>query len=173
MWKGSWRDKRGSEEKRERPWAVKAKGIETIARICSRGEKLGKASYLGLTLSFMGLIFYFSHEPRPFNLQLPGGWDKILHTLEYSILGYLLAKTLRSFEVRKIALLGWMIGSLYGLSDEIHQYFVPGREASVMDLFFDSIGTLIGTIIALNLRKIEKYRKDTAITIPDHSGGVR
>jgi VanZ family protein len=167
------RDKRGSQEKRERAWAVKAKGIETIARICSRRAKLGKASYLGLTLSFMGLIFYFSHEPRPLGLQFPGGWDKVLHTLEYSILGYLLAKTLRFFEVRKIALLGWMIGSLYGLSDEIHQYFVPGREASVMDLFFDSIGTLIGTIIALNLRKIEKYRKDTAITIPDHSGGVR
>mgnify|MGYP001054298827 CR=1 FL=1 len=121
--------------------------------------KLGKLSYLGLTLTFMGLVFYLSDQPRPLGLSLPGGWDKILHSIEYAILGYLLARTLTFFGTRNVVLLSLIIGSLYGLGDEIHQHFVPGREASGVDLFFDSIGTFLGAIIGVHWRPSRKFDK--------------
>jgi VanZ family protein len=35
-----------------------------------------------------------------------------------------------------------ILGTLYGLGDEWHQAFVPGREASLWDALFDSLGVL-------------------------------
>ena len=37
--------------------------------------------------------------------------------------------------------------ALYGLSDEIHQLFVVGRNFDVLDLFVDTIGGLSGCLI--------------------------
>ena len=39
------------------------------------------------------------------------------------------------------------IGILFGISDELHQSFVPGRHYSLMDVIFDSLGVLFGTSI--------------------------
>ena len=37
-------------------------------------------------------------------------------------------------------------GCLYGITDELHQLFVPGREASVIDVAVDTLGSLLGGI---------------------------
>jgi len=36
---------------------------------------------------------------------------------------------------------------LYGISDEIHQYFVPFRYSSVMDVVADGLGASLGISI--------------------------
>ncbi|RKY37816.1 MAG: VanZ family protein, partial [Candidatus Omnitrophota bacterium] len=36
---------------------------------------------------------------------------------------------------------------LYAISDEIHQTFIPGRNASVKDVVADCVGILIGLYI--------------------------
>ena len=33
---------------------------------------------------------------------------------------------------------------LYAISDEVHQYFVPGRFATLTDLIFDTLGIILG-----------------------------
>ncbi|MEM3043787.1 MAG: VanZ family protein, partial [Thermoplasmata archaeon] len=38
---------------------------------------------------------------------------------------------------------------LYAISDEVHQYFVPMREASVIDVLIDTAGGLIGVAAVL------------------------
>jgi VanZ family protein len=38
------------------------------------------------------------------------------------------------------------IASVYGLSDEYHQSFVPNREADVLDLAADAFGALVGAV---------------------------
>jgi len=44
--------------------------------------------------------------------------------------------------------LAWLLTVLYAASDELHQSFVPGRNASLVDvLVFDAIGALIGLVI--------------------------
>lgn len=78
-------------------------------------------------------------------------WDKLLHLLEYSLLGILLARALalsfkyRSFE--HLVFMAFVFGSLYALSDEWHQSFVPLRDASLYDWMADSIGNLLGAYV--------------------------
>jgi VanZ family protein len=43
-------------------------------------------------------------------------------------------------------------GSLYGVSDEIHQAFVPGRSSDVLDWMADTAGTLVALYLFRRLR---------------------
>ena len=74
--------------------------------------------------------------------------DWIVHTVEYGILGLLLARALsNSFPAGRRAPL-WaaalVIGALYAASDEWHQRSVPTRDASVYDACADTVGTALG-----------------------------
>jgi VanZ family protein len=72
--------------------------------------------------------------------------------IEYAIFGFLLYLTLKnspypSFSVHAM-LFAIAIGVLYGMSDEFHQLFVPGRSANIPDLVADALGvTLAQTFI--------------------------
>ena len=44
-------------------------------------------------------------------------------------------------------ILSVLLSSLYGMSDEIHQYFVPYRDADLMDVLADMLGGLMGVYI--------------------------
>jgi VanZ family protein len=41
-------------------------------------------------------------------------------------------------------MLSILSSSLYGMSDEVHQYFVPQRNADIMDFFADVMGSICG-----------------------------
>jgi VanZ family protein len=45
-----------------------------------------------------------------------------------------------------------IIAVLYGASDEIHQYFVPGRVCDIFDLVADSIGGFIGAFFTKKIK---------------------
>jgi VanZ family protein len=51
------------------------------------------------------------------------------------------------YPLRTYGILG-LIGVLYGLSDEIHQSFVPNRTFAISDLLADSSGVLIALLAA-------------------------
>jgi VanZ family protein len=74
-----------------------------------------------------------------------GGWDlvlrKIAHAAEYAILGALLARATGR------AGLAFAIGTLYAVSDEIHQSFVPGRMGSPLDVAIDAVVVGIGVAL--------------------------
>ena len=76
---------------------------------------------------------------------LPGGMsDKEAHSLLYSGLGALVVRALARggwVGVRPFALAGAVaVAVLYGLTDEFHQLYVPGREFDLHDLAADGIG---------------------------------
>lgn len=96
------------------------------------------------TISYMALIFYFSSLSRPIKYELPYGVDKVIHFIEYAVLGFLTAYSLKNSGVRRYILFGWALASIYGITDEIHQFFVPMREASVFDVFANSLGSFVG-----------------------------
>ena len=56
-------------------------------------------------------------------------------------------------------LFAMIIGTLYGVSDEFHQSFVPGRTASIWDLAADSIGVAIAqTVIFIKDKLCIRYK---------------
>jgi len=103
---------------------------------------------------YAGAIFYLSAQSHP-DEQLPAFLledisDKVLHAVEYAVLGGLCYRALRwgaSGQVASHALL-FAIGmaSLYGMTDEVHQLFVPFRESSWQDWLADTIGAAIGAL---------------------------
>ena len=43
------------------------------------------------------------------------------------------------------------VGLLYAISDETHQYFIPGRQASPIDVGIDTCGVITGILIVLGI----------------------
>jgi len=103
-----------------------------------------------ITIGYAGLIFYMSSRTWE-GVPLFTGADKIIHLFIYAVLGGLLVWSLRATSLRGrhvILPLAIVMGSLYGLSDEIHQSFVPGRDASFFDFVSDTIGSALGAYFA-------------------------
>jgi VanZ family protein len=77
--------------------------------------------------------------------------DKLLHFLAYFILGILFFRTYRTLPIKisHNALIFISISSsiLYGISDEIHQYFIPWRQADLMDGIADALGSISGVLL--------------------------
>ena len=76
----------------------------------------------------------------------PGGLtDKHEHFFFYGILAALALRALAKGEwrgVRLVTVIGAiLISSLYGVSDEFHQRFVPGRTYEVLDMVADAVGS--------------------------------
>jgi VanZ family protein len=71
---------------------------------------------------------------------------------EYAILGFLLSGALagkQSEKYRWKAVGTFAVAVLYAASDEIHQYFVPGRACRLYDVGFDAAGALIGILFGM------------------------
>ena len=103
---------------------------------------------------YAGTIFYLSSQSHP-EEQLPlflleEVSDKVLHAVEYAGLGAFVYRAFRwgvSGQVASRALLFAIVtASLYGMTDEAHQFFVPFRESSWQDWLADTIGAAIGAL---------------------------
>ena len=94
---------------------------------------------LALIIEFIGR--YISH-----NLL-----RKIAHFCEFAALGFFVSGAIRfTFDKTKIYY-PLPVCVLYSVSDEIHQYFVPGRACRLFDVFVDSCGSLTGILVFLLL----------------------
>src|SRR5205823_4548415 len=86
-------------------------------------------------LLYMAVIFYLSSQPAPLPALTGHVWDKALHFTEYTVLCALLCRALHGegLATLRVALLGLLLTSAYGASDEVHQSFVPERNADIRD----------------------------------------
>ncbi|MBR2532140.1 MAG: VanZ family protein [Lachnospiraceae bacterium] len=85
---------------------------------------------------------------------------KCAHFTEYLCLGVSLSWTVKDLAVRpgrvSFALSPWIIGTVYAVTDELHQAFVPGRSCELRDVVIDSVGVAAGVLI---LSIVKKGRK--------------
>jgi len=104
---------------------------------------------IGLVV-YCAFIFYLSSLPGNSIPKLPVS-DKLIHFFLYLGLGLLFTYVLYGLKFFtsqvKIAIITFAFIALYGLSDEIHQLFVVGRDFDVLDLFVDIIGGFSGCLI--------------------------
>ena len=92
------------------------------------------------------LIFIQSSYPSPIHAPDLPHTDKLVHFLGYGLLGILFFRafgTLR-FNSGVVTRLSIVSSTIYGLSDEIHQYYVPFRSADITDLLADALGSFCG-----------------------------
>jgi VanZ family protein len=100
----------------------------------------------------MGIIFYLSHLPGNF-IRLPPaiGVDKLLHFTAYGILAasflYGLQTVTRQSRRALTVIIVVLFCALFGVSDEFHQAFVPGRSVSGWDVAADTCGALFAVTI--------------------------
>lgn len=78
---------------------------------------------------------------------------KAAHFTEYFLLGICLMLHLdaigRKTAVKLPWLIAWGIGTLYALTDELHQGFVGGRHPAILDVTIDSCGVIAGVVLLL------------------------
>jgi len=96
------------------------------------------------------IIFIQSSYPSSKHVPHVEYMDKLLHLGAYAVLSILF---FRAFSVMKsslnigtLILLSIVFSTLYGISDEFHQHFVPAREADLLDILADFIGSIIGAL---------------------------
>lgn len=97
-------------------------------------------------LIVMGTIFYLSSRTFTDAPPLFPGADKVIHLFIYAVLGatILFAQSPETREnLPKSMLWVVLIATLYGVSDEFHQSFIPGRQPDIFDIIADSCGAVI------------------------------
>lgn len=107
-------------------------------------------------MAYCGLIFFLSSQSR-FDFAPTGLWDfdKLIHLAEYGVLAALLLRATHSVPVSLLT------ATLYGVSDEVHQYFVPGRSASV----YDALADLAGASLVCGLWYGRKHMKKAIVSV--------
>lgn len=120
-----------------------------------------------LLLVWMGVIFSFSmlsgketSGPTPlwYFIERKGA-----HVIEYA---FLMTLAFHYFQIvfkhesfRRVILLSGVFALTYGVTDELHQFFVPLRGARFMDVGIDSIGILFAGLFLFGMRQYKNRSK--------------
>ena len=107
-------------------------------------------------MAVMGIIFFLSHQPGgSFDLPEVVNIDKLLHCLAYAVLGLaaFFALPPRYLASRPLSAGCGVIlfCLLFGIADELHQYFIPGRSADGWDLVADTGGGVVAVFLGWRL----------------------
>lgn len=117
-------------------------------------------------VTYSGFIFYLSSIPGSSIGSLPFS-DKTIHFFLYFGLGSILAYFLKNLKPDlfwvSIGTTTFFFSLFYGLSDEIHQLFVPGRLFDMADLLADTIGGVSGGLLIIFLYEFIQ-KSDTSLT---------
>ena len=117
--------------------------------------ELYNTSFFRKTLALVWVVLlcidiYYSLTPTiPVPLPFDNS-DKILHFFTYGILGGLpglFSKTVRGFVVCVLVVM------VVGTGLEFCQYFVPGRDFSLLDMSANNLGALCSLVLVTNFRK--------------------
>lgn len=107
-------------------------------------------------IAYMAVIYTLSAQPDlPAELPFSGG-DKVAHAVIFLGLALLVFRsTVKSPLVGRLGpyVQTFCLTALYGISDEYHQHFVPGRTMDKFDWFADVLGVVIALILIAILRK--------------------
>jgi VanZ family protein len=140
--------------------------------------------FRALTIGWMLLIFLLSSQSSLPTIRLFSGTDLLAHAVFYGVLCVLLARSLAPPRVTiwKRALLLIILVTAYGITDEYHQLFVPGRNASMWDILADGLGGFLSALmlfwwgrrtmkISQHVLPDEKRRAPCATVYPIPRGG--
>ena len=112
-----------------------------------------KIFYWAAAITYALVIFFLSSlsNSQTDKFYLFKNSDKVIHIMVYALLCLLLNRalsfTFKNSVKRYVPIVAIFISIVYAITDEFHQSFVPGRYASIDDIFADGIGAVISQII--------------------------
>ncbi len=115
------------------------------------------------SLAWAGLLFWLSSQSTlPSAVFLFDGIDKLFHAGAYGVLALLVWLALpRGNERTRRVVLALALASAYGVSDEVHQHWVPGRTTDVFDWLADTSGAALAVA---GLELVLRRRREAART---------
>ncbi|MBS6025319.1 MAG: VanZ family protein [Paeniclostridium sordellii] len=149
--------------------------------------KIYKNIWVGLTIIWMGLIYYMSNQPATISSSQSGGFINMLSNLpiigntikelmKIGIAEFLIRKSAHMFLYFMLAILIYMVFKninnikvyiysltgcfIYACTDEIHQLFITGRSGEFKDVLVDTLGAIIGLLLVFMINKILNLRKN-------------
>jgi VanZ family protein len=97
-------------------------------------EILGRILPIDIEISTVDdVISQFNHFVR-----------KFAHFFAYMILGIFVSNAFKKSGSKKVFIYSFIICVVYAISDELHQFFVPGRGCQLKDVIIDSSGSFSG-----------------------------
>ncbi|MBX7149442.1 VanZ family protein [bacterium] len=123
--------------------------------------------WLPVVLYYAFISFLSSRSDLGINPFLFEYADKVIHFCEYFILGIFLARSL-AWEARyhhmrrRWRYLFLLVIPVLGISDEIHQLFVPNRMFDLLDFTADVLGAYSGLIVAWKIYKKKFHLQENA-----------
>ncbi len=119
--------------------------------------------YRIVALLWMAVIYWLSSKPSLPTPDLFWGQDKVEHAVAFGLLGFLFASSFRGrkqvFFGKHLIIVTFFVGA-YGLFDEAHQFFVPGRIPSFWDLCADVTGGFLAALLLLRYRSRKFSRQE-------------
>ena len=114
-----------------------------ILNLCTAPER--RILWRVLLAALLVVITYLALVPAPPKV-ITTGWDKSNHALAFASLAFSSVWALWQRPRQWI----WLVLALlaYGIGIEIAQSFLPPREADAQDVLADSVGIVIGLLIA-------------------------
>jgi len=116
-----------------------------------------------LSLVYISGIFFWADSPMVSDLGTFNPYS-LLHIPLYAILTFLLVcsvSALKSHRIDQRGMLKFLFPGLTALvvaiADEIHQSFIPCRDASIIDVFLDFVGIILMLLLIHQIYK-NKYR---------------
>lgn len=79
---------------------------------------------------------------------------KIAHYTIYTLGGLIIYNYIRTFSINKIKviLISVLVGIIYAITDELHQFFMDGRSAQITDVIIDSLGICTGVCLMYTIK---------------------
>lgn len=121
----------------------------------------------GLTYRIAEIITAVSHAPKSGTAELAKSIHNVIrkcaHFSEYALLGLSSLASVRLVSGKPIlrsAVCAVLICVLYAATDEVHQYFVPGRSMRAFDVFIDTCGALTGALAGTAIFRAGRRAKD-------------
>ncbi len=109
---------------------------------------------IGAPLAVMAAIFFLSSRSELPDLDNGRDIQSVAgHFFAYAALGASLSVLLRwlGWSAVRALLAGIVLATLYGVTDEFHQSFVPNRQTDVRDVLVDFLGACAGALLAMQL----------------------
>ena len=145
-----------------------------------------KNIWVGLTIIWMGFIYYMSNQPASISSSQSGGFINMLSNLpiigntikelmKIGIAEFLIRKSAHMFLYFTLSILIYTVFKninnkkaylysltgcfIYACTDEIHQLFITGRSGEFKDVLVDTLGATIGLLLVFMINKILNLRK--------------